>query len=214
MSELGKDLVIYVNRRKFDEGDGVKPRMTGGDIALLVDVPPGNAVVRLERRGEKREIDEKEKVEIKHDDHFLVTRRVVEGGDMNQDRIARELRVLADGGQIAGLVVDSSPVVIYFDVPTAGEERGLPSASDVVVPVPSGYPGGIIDLAGLPVDSPFLDLVKGGRNSQGQISVADREWQLASYHPHGGGGGPPWDPNRHGFHTYLDHLIAWLAHLN
>ena len=80
MSELGKDLNIYVNRRKFDEGDGVKPRMTGGDIALLVDVPPGNAVVRLVRDGEKREIGEKEEVEIKHDDHFLVTRRVVEGG--------------------------------------------------------------------------------------------------------------------------------------
>ena len=80
MGELGKDLIIYVNRRKFDEGDGVKPRMTGGDIALLVDVPPGNAVVRLDRRDEKREIGEKEEVEIKHDDHFLVTRRVVEGG--------------------------------------------------------------------------------------------------------------------------------------
>ena len=80
MSELGKDLTIYVNRRKFDEGDGVKPRMTGGDIALLVDVPPGNAVVRLDRDGEKREIGEKEEVEIKHDDHFLVTRRDVEGG--------------------------------------------------------------------------------------------------------------------------------------
>ena len=133
---------------------------------------------------------------------------------MNQDRIARELRVLADGGQVSRLVVDSRPVVIYFDVPTAGEERGLPSESDVVVPVPGGYPGGIIDLAGLPVDSPFLDLVMGGRNSQGVIGVGDREWQLASYHPHGGGGGPPWDPNRHGFHTYLDHLIAWLAHLN
>ena len=80
MSKLGNDLIIYVNRRKFDEGDGVKPRMTGGDIALLVDVPPGNAVVRLERDGEKREVGEKEEVEIKHDDHFLVTRRVVEGG--------------------------------------------------------------------------------------------------------------------------------------
>ena len=80
MGDLGKDLIIYVNRRKFDEGDGVKPRMTGGDIALLVDVPPGNAVVRLDRRDEKREIGEKEEVEIKHDDHFLVTRRVVEGG--------------------------------------------------------------------------------------------------------------------------------------
>ena len=80
MSKLGNDLIIYVNRRKFDEGDGVKPRMTGGDVALLVDVPPGNAVVRLERDGEKREVGEKEEVEIKHDDHFLVTRRVVEGG--------------------------------------------------------------------------------------------------------------------------------------
>ncbi len=80
MADLGKDLIIYVNRRKFDEGDGVKPRMTGGGIALLVDVPPGNAVVRLDRRDEKREIGEKEEVEIKHDDHFLVTRRVVEGG--------------------------------------------------------------------------------------------------------------------------------------
>lgn len=80
MSKLGNDLIIYVNRRKFDEGDGVKPRMTGGDIALLVDVPPGNAVVRLDRDRDKREVGEKEEVEIKHDDHFLVTRRVVEGG--------------------------------------------------------------------------------------------------------------------------------------
>lgn len=80
MAELGKDLIIYVNRRKFDEGDGVKPLMTGGDIARLVDVPPGNAVVRLDRRDEKRKIGEKEEIEIKHDDHFFVTRRVVEGG--------------------------------------------------------------------------------------------------------------------------------------
>ena len=80
MSELGKDLIIYVNRRKFDEGDGVKPLMNGGEIALLVDVPPENAVVRLDRRGEKREIGPKEELEIKHDDHFLVTRKVVEGG--------------------------------------------------------------------------------------------------------------------------------------
>ena len=133
---------------------------------------------------------------------------------MNQDRIAHELRVLAEGGQVAELVAGTRPVVVYFDVPTAGQAKRMPSVSDVVVPVPSGYPGGIIDLAGLPVGSPFLDLVKGGRNSQGLVSADDREWQLASYHPHNGGGGPPWDPNRHGFHTYLDHLIAWLAHLN
>ena len=79
-SEVGKDLIIYVNRRKFDEGDGVRPQMTGGQIALLVDVPPDNAVVRLDRQDEKREIGKDEQIEVKHDDHFLVTRKVVEGG--------------------------------------------------------------------------------------------------------------------------------------
>jgi hypothetical protein len=39
--------------------------------------------------------------------------------------------------------------------------------------------------------------------------VDNRAWQLASYHPHGNGGGPPWDQMTHGFHTYVDHLIAW-----
>ena len=80
MSEVRKDLIIYVNRHRFGEGDGVKPRMTGGEIALLVDVPPENAVVRLDKRGDKREIGQNEEIEIKHDDHFLVTRKVVEGG--------------------------------------------------------------------------------------------------------------------------------------
>ena len=116
MSELGKDLIIYVNRRKFDEGDGVKSRMTGGEIALLVDVPPDNAVVRRDGRGaekdgedekdgldkkdgqdekdgeekqndedkkdgdDKKEIGQDEVVEVRYGDHFLVTRRVVEGG--------------------------------------------------------------------------------------------------------------------------------------
>jgi hypothetical protein len=46
------------------------------------------------------------------------------------------------------------------------------------------------------------------------LDVDGRQWQLASYHPHQNGGGPPWDQMRHGFHTYLDHLIAWLAKLN
>jgi hypothetical protein len=37
---------------------------------------------------------------------------------------------------------------------------------------------------------------------------------LASYHPHNGGGGPVWDQVRHGFHTYFDHLLAWLGRLS
>ena len=75
-----KHLQIYVNRRKFEEGDGVRSEMTGEQIAKLVGVPPDNAVVRLETRQGPREIAINEKIEIKHDMHFLVTRKTVEGG--------------------------------------------------------------------------------------------------------------------------------------
>ena len=130
---------------------------------------------------------------------------------MNRDRIERELSVLREGGQKADLIiVGEHGFVLYFEVPTGGTRHGLPSSTDTIVPVPSGYPGALIDLAGLPVGSPFLARVKGGQNSQGVRSVGNRQWQLASYHPHNGGGGPPWDQIKHGFHTYIDHLIAWL----
>jgi hypothetical protein len=133
---------------------------------------------------------------------------------MNSERIERELMLLRDGGQVAELILGERCVVLYREVPTAGARLGLPVTSDVVVPVPSGYPAGMIDLAGLPLGSPLLIRVKGGQNSQGTLNVDGRQWQLASYHPHNGGGGPPWDQTRHGFHTYLDHLIAWLHHLS
>jgi hypothetical protein len=73
-------LHIFVNRRKFERGDGVTERMTGAQIAALVDVPADNAVVRLEGGPTPREIGINEVVEIKNGQHFLVTRRVVEGG--------------------------------------------------------------------------------------------------------------------------------------
>jgi hypothetical protein len=82
-----------------------------------------------------------------------------------------------------------------------------------MVPVPSGYAGSMIDLAGLEVGSPFLRLVRGGNNCQGVIQVDGRQWHLASYHPHNGGGGPPWDQNKHGFHTYYDFLVSWMHRL-
>lgn len=133
---------------------------------------------------------------------------------MSAERIERELAILRTGLQVAQLVAaDGRQVVLYRDVPTAGASLGLPETTDVVVPVPPGYPASLIDLAGLPVGSPFLARVRGGQNNQGVIQVDGRPWQLASYHPHNGGGGPPWDQNRHGFHTYLDHLIAWLDKL-
>ena len=82
--EAPKDrLHIFVNRKKFEEGDGVRHEMTGEQIAALVGVPADNAVVR-EESPEKREIGIHEKVHIKNGEHFLVTRKIVEGG--NGDR--------------------------------------------------------------------------------------------------------------------------------
>jgi hypothetical protein len=129
---------------------------------------------------------------------------------MNTERIDREIGILRTGNQEAALIVGERPVVLYRMVPTDGTRLGLPSSSDVIVPVPAGYPAAMIDLAGLEVGSPFLARVKGGQNNQGIVAADSRQWQLASYHPHNGGGAPAWDPARHGFHTYIDSLIAWL----
>jgi hypothetical protein len=133
---------------------------------------------------------------------------------MSRERIERELALLREGEQVAEMVSNGRDFIIYRAVPTAGARLGLPESSDVIVPVPSGYPASLIDLAGLPLGSPFLSRVKGGQNSQGVVEVGGAKWQLTSYHPHNGGGGPPWDQMRHGFHTYIDHLIAWLGNLS
>jgi hypothetical protein len=133
------------------------------------------------------------------------------------DRIARELALLAVGGQKAMQVNAANggaPFVLYKDVATAGVAIGLPGITDIIVPVPQGYPGAPIDLAGLPIGSPFLPRVAGGGNSQGTFDIDGVMWQLASYHPHNNGGGPPWDQMKHGFHTYLGELLAWLGRLS
>ena len=129
---------------------------------------------------------------------------------MSRERILRELALLREGGQLADLISNGRKFVIYREVPTGGARLSLPAVIDVIVPVPSGYPASPIDLAGLPVNSPFIPKVKGGPNSQGVVTIENISWQLASYHPHGNGGGPPWDQMKHGFHTYFDHLISWL----
>ena len=81
--EHKEHLHIFVNRRKFEEGDGVRQEMTGAQIAALVDVPADNAVIR-EESPEKREIGIHEKVRIKNGEHFLVTRKIVEGGHVGR----------------------------------------------------------------------------------------------------------------------------------
>jgi hypothetical protein len=133
---------------------------------------------------------------------------------VSRERIEREIGSLLEGGQVAALIDGTHTCVLYRAVPTDGARLGLPEATDVIVPVPSGYPAAMIDLAGLPVSSPLIPRVAGGLNPQGVVEVDGRQWQLASYHPHQNGGGPPWDQIQHGFHTYLDHLITWLAKFN
>ena len=128
---------------------------------------------------------------------------------MIKERIEDELGKLADGGQLAELIVGDRSFVLYRDVPTDGLALGLPAEVDVVVPVPAGHPAGMIDMAGLPADSPFIGRVKG--QAQDTVIVGGRQFRLISYHPHGNAGGPPYDPNRHGFHTYYDWLLTWLA---
>lgn len=73
-------LHIFVNRRKFERGDGVKEQMTGAEIAALVGVPANNAVVRHDSGPDKTEIGINQTIDIKNGDHFLVTRKTVEGG--------------------------------------------------------------------------------------------------------------------------------------
>jgi hypothetical protein len=74
-------LHIFVNRRKFERRDGVKEVMTGAEIAKLVEVPPDNAVVRIDSGPQKgQEVAIAQEVHIQNAEHFLVTRQVVEGG--------------------------------------------------------------------------------------------------------------------------------------
>lgn len=78
-SNVERYLHIFVNRRKF-EAPQVQSQMTGAQIAALVDVPPENAVIRKESGPNQGEIGANQIVQIKNGDHFLVTRKTVEGG--------------------------------------------------------------------------------------------------------------------------------------
>jgi hypothetical protein len=123
-----------------------------------------------------------------------------------QARIQHELTILRENGQQADLILTPRPAVIYRVLPVLGSTS--PITTDVLVPVPSGYPGAMIDLAFLPAGSSLIGQVLG--QPQNIENFDGRGWQQISYHPHNGGGGPPWDPAVHGFHTYLDELLTWL----
>src|SRR5688572_20291890 len=215
MSQEGKDgpkkrheIHVFVNRRKFEESDGVLPEMTGRQIADLVGVPADVAVIRRGNNANAPEVGIDEVLKLKNAEHFLVTRKVVEGGYEVPERIRRELAQLAAGGQIAQFFPGPRDAVLYREVPVGTHADRPAEHTDVIVPVPGGYPASMIDLAGLPLGSPLLARVAGGSNNQGIITIEDRQFQLASYHPHNNGGGPPWDQTKHGFHTYFDHVLA------
>jgi hypothetical protein len=83
VSEPKKEkFVIFVNgKKKTTEEDGVTNPMSVDAIAQLADLTGDTAVVRR-RQGEGGPVGEPltGNVEIKNGDHFVVTRRTVEGG--------------------------------------------------------------------------------------------------------------------------------------
>jgi hypothetical protein len=116
-------------------------------------------------------------------------------------RVTRELEQIVWETKL----VENPDAVIYQALPgTLGVE-----SSDVLVLVPGGYAQAMIDGACLPQGSSLIGVVKG--QPGGAITADGRTWVTISYHPHNGGGAPPWDPTRHGFHTYLDELVSWLS---
>jgi hypothetical protein len=73
------ELVIFVNRKRKTEAEGVKPEMTVNEIAELVGLTAETAKVQPERDG-KAGPPLSGIVHVHNDEHFLVTRKTVEGG--------------------------------------------------------------------------------------------------------------------------------------
>jgi Multiubiquitin/Prokaryotic E2 family E len=200
-------LTITVNSRPFTEADGVKPEMTGEEIAALVyPQTPRETKIFLRKPGKDRQIGLDEKIHIEDCEVFDVARCRVDGG-YELARTEREVEIVRSTGAKVMIVKSPAPAVIYYGLRTC---PGHPvSETDILVPIPSGYPGQFIDWAYLPEGSPLIGRVKG--SPQNHIVSADgRQWQQISYHPHNGGGGPKWDQTVHGFHTYVSELVAWL----
>jgi len=198
-------LEIFVNEKKFEKG--IQQQMTVDAIAGLVGLTAENAVVRRLMNGKAGD-PLQGVVEIKSEEHFVVTRKHVEGGfdEPVFMRVEAELAKLRLGGQLVTLV-RTPAAVIFHNLPAA--PTAPQTSTDVMVLIPAGYPASMLDGAFLPEGSPLIGRVKGA--AQGTIAVAGHNWRLISYHPHNGGGGPPWNPNLHGFHSYIDELLTWLG---
>jgi hypothetical protein len=203
-------LSITVNARLFTEADGVRKTMTGREIATLVYPEAPNETRIWLVSGGNREIGLDERIEIQGCEVFDVVRKKVDGGFQN-DRIEREVDRMRLSGQHVSLVSSSEAAVIYHDL--RAHPGSAVAVTDVLVPVPAGYPGQMIDWAYLPDDSPLIGRVKGNPQDH-RITALGRSWRRISYHPHNGGGGPAWNPTLHGFHTYAGELLSWLYNAN
>ena len=198
--EKEKQLHIFVNRLKFDRQQGVKEVMSADDLARLVELSAETATVKW-ATGKQAGEEVTQPVEVKNGDQFIVTRKQVQGGFV--PRIEAELEQLRESGQKTSRAGVS--FVIYHDVPTGRSESPF---TDVLVPVPNGYPASMLDRAGLPANSPLVGHVPG--SPQETVNIEGKAWRMISYHPHACGGGKPWNPSKHGFHTYLGEILAWL----
>ena len=196
-------LAIKVNRLRFTEKDGVKPKMSGREIAALVEPHPEQTKVEQLTPQGPVAIGLDEPVCVTNGDEFKVIRCNVNAG-YQAERLEREIGELrARGAKVTFLAGESA--VIYHDVPV---RPGLPVASiDVLVKVPAGYPGGIIDNAFLPEGSPLLSRTVGAE--QHIETIGGRRWKQKSIHPHTGNG-VPWNKDVHGFHTYYGEMVNWL----
>lgn len=198
-------LTITVNKQTFSEADGVKPEMTGLEIARLVTDQPSE-VKRLQG-GKEVVVSPDETVKIHGCEEFTVLRCNVVGG-FEKERTDREVCVLKTNGAEVEVITSPINAVIYRGVPTRAGYPHL-SSTDVLVAIPTGYPGVMLDGAYLPEGSPLLGKVVGAPK-QGTIQAVGRTWELVSYHPHNGGGGAPWNPSRHGIHSYYTEILSWI----
>jgi len=205
-------LAIIVNNKRFTEAEGAKHHMTGLQIAALVsDAPRNTEVFKLPKKGEPEPVPLDKEICIENCDEFRVVRNNVAGGIIEPTRIERELEKLKQGGCRVDFIQQPFPAAIYRDVPTRPGYRHL-QMTDVLVIVPGGYPGQPLDGAYLPEGSPLLGRVAG--SPQGLVVADGRRWQLVSYHPHNGGGAPPWNKDKHGLHTYFDEILCWIHRAN
>jgi hypothetical protein len=195
---------IFVNDKPFTEADGAKQRMTGRNIARLISEEPENFDVYAIPSEVQIGLDQT--VEVATCDRFKVIRKTVSGG-FEPSRIQRELDTLRSGGGKITFLPDI-PAVVYHDIPT---RKDYPHAlsTDVLVMVPGGYPARQLDGAYLPAGSPLLNRVV-GKPQGNTVQALAQHWTLVSYHPHGNGGGKPWNKDQHGFHTYVDELLTWV----